>query len=1184
MAIDSGIQDGWRRCNKCQGLYYGWLRPNPCPAGGNHDATGSLPYRLNNLLAGAQAGTGRQADWRWCDRCQALHYAGPGRGPSVCPAGGAHDNAGGNYVLYTVPRYHAQAQEDWTWCSACGVLFFGTNQPQSRCPAAGGRPHTPTGSGNYSLVYGEVTHHRMVAYVTKFDADTRDKLLDCAHSGSVTHVLIGLFHLGYNKDKTRYIHLNEDALDQLDWDLQKAVDKLRATGVKVLASLGGGWVGDFGNLFEDDTAYQSFYGQLLLPVLKQYQFDGLDLDIEEPNPRSKTDKVTTNNVQRLVQDLRRDLPPGFMITSAPVASALINQLSSVSQDVNYRQLIDDFDWYILQFYNSWGSLNPAQSQVTYQFVLDAVGRSYAPKLVAGVVTNPGDLGTNASLPEQGYNDRAKLEGILASFVIRYPDFGGICGWTFQNAQSDASGNANPGRWMRLIAAAMRGFHHTMWSNIISGTSTGDPVDVPKDIAPAPLPRSGGKPGPTAPVTHNLGFLMGDVDGDGRAELLQPWDNNGQLGMTVYRYIDSQLGLSGVWGSQDLKQGQGHVAFRLADIDGDGRMELIHAWDNGGSLALIVYRYDNDMTGFRTVCTIGDVGEGSGFMDFLTADVNGDGRAELIQLWDNSREERDPLWGRAYTVSHLGLIIYRYEDHQRGFDRWAEKDMGQGPGHLGFLAADVDGDGSAEIVQPWNNSTGAGVDIGGGVSYLFGGRVGDVVHGGYSQLGLIVYRYTDDPRQCRTVWQKPKMGQGPGNVGMLAADFDGNGNAELVQLWDADGQLGINLYRYNGDDSGFHTAWTTDNMGQGSGARAFLAADVDGDGKAELLQLLDNNGSLALIIYKYLNGAEGFYTAWTNGNLGQGSGWIGLFADDVDGDGRAELTQLWDNNGYLGIAVYKFHGELGMTLRQLGKELIDIPPATGDSPKLQPTTAPEGRTRRTSMSIDLTMNNPLSPALQAVQDQNGNTSSLYLSSFEAASRGAGFVGVLGPGGTDATATLAISTYSGEGLAPNVQLHATDQGDYSATLAFQMQPPGGGGTAPYVTPLVLSPNGIQMPNLPSPAGGSVDLVVDSAGNVARQNSSARFKEDIQPLQDDFHKILLLEPRSFTYKGKSTREIGYTAEEVAEADLQNLVAYDTDGQPQGVHYKMISIYLLELVKEQQAALADVRAEIAQLKGTTH
>lgn len=65
---------------------------------------------------------------------------------------------------------------------------------------------------------------------------------------------------------------------------------------------------------------------------------------------------------------------------------------------------------------------------------------------------------------------------------------------------------------------------------------------------------------------------------------------------------------------------------------------------------------------------------------------------------------------------------------------------------------------------------------------------------------------------------------------------------------------------------------------------------------------------------------------------------------------------------------------------------------------------------------------------------------------------------------------------------------------------------------------------------------------------------------------------------------RGIGYTAEEVDAADLHNLVAYDDEGKPLGVHYKMLSIYLLELLKEQQATLAEVQAKIATLKGVTH
>lgn len=240
-----------------------------------------------------------------------------------------------------------------------------------------------------------------------------------------------------------------------------------------------------------------------------------------------------------------------------------------------------------------------------------------------------------------------------------------------------------------------------------------------------------------------------------------------------------------------------------------------------------------------------------------------------------------------------------------------------------------------------------------------------------------------------------------------------------------------------------------------------------------------------------------------------------------------------------------------------------------------------------MSTDLTVQTGLQPSPQPVVDQDGNMSSLFLGSTPGQGGGpGGFVGIGGPGGSGATATLAISTYPElNQFAPNVQVTATDQGDYSAVLAFNLQVPGTQGNGPFQTVFQLLPNGgIQMPHLQQPSGGTVDLVIDGAGNVTPQNSSARFKEDIQPLQDDFHKVLLLEPRSFAYKDTGARGIGYTAEEVAAADLDNLVAYDADGKPLGVHYKMLSIYLLELLKEQQAALAEVQAEVAMLKGSTH
>jgi hypothetical protein len=95
----SGQQNNWRWCNKCQGLFYGGPDSSMgvCPAGGNHDLKGSGDYVL---AYGITPSSGQQNNWRWCNKCQGLFYGGPGSSMGVCPAGGSHDLKGsGDYVL-----------------------------------------------------------------------------------------------------------------------------------------------------------------------------------------------------------------------------------------------------------------------------------------------------------------------------------------------------------------------------------------------------------------------------------------------------------------------------------------------------------------------------------------------------------------------------------------------------------------------------------------------------------------------------------------------------------------------------------------------------------------------------------------------------------------------------------------------------------------------------------------------------------------------------------------------------------------------------------------------------------------------------------------------------------------------------------------------------------------------------
>jgi hypothetical protein len=93
-----------------------------------------------------------QDNWRWCNKCQALSFAG-GSALGKCSAGGQHDHSGsGDYVVEklgpTLPEYF---QSFWRWCRKCQVLALTASASNGACAAGGTHDHT--GSGDYVLEY-----------------------------------------------------------------------------------------------------------------------------------------------------------------------------------------------------------------------------------------------------------------------------------------------------------------------------------------------------------------------------------------------------------------------------------------------------------------------------------------------------------------------------------------------------------------------------------------------------------------------------------------------------------------------------------------------------------------------------------------------------------------------------------------------------------------------------------------------------------------------------------------------------------------------------------------------------------------------------------------------------------------------------------------------------------------------
>jgi trimeric autotransporter adhesin len=130
---------------------------------------------------------------------------------------------------------------------------------------------------------------------------------------------------------------------------------------------------------------------------------------------------------------------------------------------------------------------------------------------------------------------------------------------------------------------------------------------------------------------------------------------------------------------------------------------------------------------------------------------------------------------------------------------------------------------------------------------------------------------------------------------------------------------------------------------------------------------------------------------------------------------------------------------------------------------------------------------------------------------------------------------------------------------------------------------------------PTAGTVfDVSIETAagGNFQRlgiDTSSRRFKEDIKPMDKLSEAIFKLKPVTYRIKKETNPAqpiaFGLIAEDVAEV-CPDLAAY-SNGEPMGVHYKEMSVMLLneflkehKKVEEQQAKIDNQQATITELK----
>ncbi|HYO74592.1 MAG TPA: FG-GAP-like repeat-containing protein, partial [Archangium sp.] len=127
------------------------------------------------------------------------------------------------------------------------------------------------------------------------------------------------------------------------------------------------------------------------------------------------------------------------------------------------------------------------------------------------------------------------------------------------------------------------------------------------------------------------YLAADVNGGGRADLIYLWAGG------INTLLSSGHGTyplaAEAWKPRgDYRMDVSTTEWLAADVNGDGRADLLHLWANGintllsagnGTYSLVAEAWKP-----RTDYTIGIANT-----RWLAADVNDDGRADLLHLWD-----------------------------------------------------------------------------------------------------------------------------------------------------------------------------------------------------------------------------------------------------------------------------------------------------------------------------------------------------------------------------------------------------------------------------------------------------------------------------------------------------------------------------------------------------------------------
>ena len=207
-----------------------------------------------------------------------------------------------------------------------------------------------------------------------------------------------------------------------------------------------------------------------------------------------------------------------------------------------------------------------------------------------------------------------------------------------------------------------------------------------------------------------------------------------------------------------------------------------------------------------------------------------------------------------------LQIQRWATQQGGF--WDAQQ---------WVLGDFNGDGKLDLANVFNDGGLASIDVHLSTGGSFGIQRWATQQGGF--------------------WDAQKW---------VAGDFNGDGLADLANVFNDGGLASIDVHLSTGSSVGIQR-WATQQGGFWD-AQKWSAGDFNGDGRADLANVF-NDSNLASIDVHLSTGSSVGIQRWATrqGGFWDAQKWL---AGDVTGDGRADLVNVFNDGGLASIDVHR----------------------------------------------------------------------------------------------------------------------------------------------------------------------------------------------------------------------------------------------------------------------------------------